>query len=87
MANGSEYEVSIVTEMKKGWPESTARSTACLKNGSRSVASSQKDGAVSVSSGFIGFKFAFARIDWIVPPWVKRVTSTDSSEGHVKSLE
>ena len=87
MANGSEYEVSIVTETKKGWPESTVRSTACLKNGSRSVVSSQKDGAVSVSSGFIGFEFAFACIDWIVPPWVKRVTSTDSSKGHVKGLE
>ena len=55
MANGSEYEVSIVTETNKGSGDRTARSVACLNKGSKSVDSSQKDGGGSVSSGFIAF--------------------------------
>jgi len=87
MANGSEYEVSIVTDTNKGWWESPARSTACLKNGSKSVDSSQMDGGGSVSSGFIAFQFAFGASDRVVPPGMKRIAPPDSGKAHVKGLE
>ena len=87
MANGSEYEVSIVTETKKDWPESTARSTACLKNASKSVDSSQKDGGGSVSSWLIALRYGFLGSDRVVSTGMKWVASTDSGKGHVKGLE
>ena len=87
MANGSEYEVSIVTETKKGWSESIAVSTACLKNASKSVDSSQKDGGESVSSGLIALRYGFLGSDRVVSAGMKGVASTDSGKGHVKGLE
>ena len=44
---------------EQGFMDRTARSVACLKKGSKSVDSSQKDGGGSVSSGFIAFRVSF----------------------------
>ena len=87
MAKGSEYDVSIVTEKKTGSRERIACSVACLKNGSRSVDSSQMDGGGSVSSGFIAFLFAFRANDRVVTSRMKRVASSDPGKAHVKRLE
>ena len=77
----------MVTETNKGSRDRTARSVACLKKGSKSVDSSQKDGGGSVSSGFIAFRVVFRANDRIIPSGMKRVAPTDSSQAQVNGLD
>ena len=77
----------MVTETNKGSRDRNARSVACLKKGSKSVDSSQKDGGGSVSSGFIAFRVVFRANDRIIPSGMKRVAPTDSSQAQVNGLD
>ena len=77
----------MVTETNKGSRDRTARSVACLKKGSKSVDSSQKDGGGSVSSGFIAFRVVFRANDRIIPSGMKGVAPTDSSQAQVNGFD